>query len=60
MNRLRKAGYCFKNIPREDKKGGDTGIIYSHRYNPSLVSKGRQVTMADKNRNKNGEYSHSI
>ena len=44
MNRLRKAGYCFRNIPREDKKGGGTGIIYRDRYNPSLVCKGRHVT----------------
>ena len=41
MNRLRKAGYCFRNIPRENKKDGGTGIIYSDRYNPLLVSKGR-------------------
>ena len=44
MNTSRKVGYCFRNIPREDKKGGCTGIIYRDRYNPSLVSKGRHVT----------------
>ena len=44
INRLRKAGYCFRNIPREDKKGGGNGIIYRDRYIPSLVSKGRHVT----------------
>ena len=44
MNRLRKGEYCFRNIPREDKNGGDTGIIYRDGYNPSLMSKGRHVT----------------
>ena len=44
MKRLKKAGYCFRNIPREDKKGGGTGLIYRDRYNPSLVNKGRHVT----------------
>ena len=44
VNRLRKAGYCFRNIPREDKRGGGTDIICRDRYNPSLVSKGRHVT----------------
>ena len=27
MKRIEKAGYCFKNIPREDKIGEGTGII---------------------------------
>ena len=44
MNRLRKGAYCFRNIPREDKKGQITGIIYMDGYNPSLMSKGRHVT----------------
>ena len=44
VNRLRKAGYCFRNIPREDKQGGGTGLILRDRYNPSLVNKGRHVT----------------
>ena len=37
MNRLKKVGYCFRNIPRQDKIGGDTGIIYRDRYHPPLV-----------------------
>ena len=44
VNRLKKAGYCFRNIPREDKIGGGTGMTYRDRYNPSLVRKGRPVT----------------
>ena len=44
MNRLKKAGYCFRKNPREDKIGRGTGIIYMNRYNPSLNSKGRLVT----------------
>ena len=44
MNRLKTAGYYFRNIPIEEKIDGATGIIYRERYNPSLVSKGRYVT----------------
>ena len=44
MNRLKKAGYCFRNVPREEKIGGSTGMIYRDRFNLSLVSKGRLVT----------------
>ena len=44
MKRLKKVEYCFRNIPREDKISGGTGIIYRDMYNPNLVSKGRLVT----------------
>ena len=64
INRLRKGGYYFRNILREDKKGGGIGIIYRDRYNPSLVSKGRHVTFEFSQWQikieKNSEYSHSI
>ena len=43
INRLKKAGYCFRSIPRKDKLGRSTCIIYRDRYNPSLVNKGRLV-----------------
>ena len=35
----------FRNIPREDKKGGGIGIIYKERYIPSLVRRDRHVTL---------------
>ena len=61
MNRLKKAGYYFRNIPREDKIGGSTDIIYRDRYNPSLVNKGRLVTFEFSQRQIKivNEYSHN-
>ena len=39
-----KAGYWFRNIPREDKISGGIEVIYKDRYNPFLVSKDGLVT----------------
>ena len=64
MNRLTKARYCFRNISREDKNGGGSGIIYRDGYNSSLVSKGRHVIFKFSQWQikigKSSEYSHSI
>ena len=64
MNGLKKAGYCFRNILREEKIGGGTGIVYRDRYKKSLVSKGRHVTVKFSQWQikigKNSGYSHNL
>ena len=44
VNRLGKQEIGLENIPREDKMGGGTGLMYKDKYYLSLLDNDRLIT----------------